>query len=336
MNNIQYDEKLVVSVIIPVYNASKFLARAVDSALSQEETAEVILVEDGSEDGSYTVCREISNQHENVFVFTHEGHRNLGAGASRNLGVEKSSYEYIAFLDADDFYLENRFSVTKEVFQSYPEADGVYEAIGVWFDNADVEKRWKLGNGRKLTTIKKNISPDNLFWKQSPIGTSGFTHLNGLTVRKQVFKKSGFFDPELRLHQDTDFFMRLAISCNLYPGKLDRPVAKRGVHSGNRISKQRSIEEVINHRIKMWRSTHDWAVKFGYVKEAKELKKKIKYCRLDLVNTQGETDLSKNLMQYSITIKQSPEVLMDIRFYKKFWDCFWMSISSFIRRNKFQ
>jgi glycosyltransferase involved in cell wall biosynthesis len=58
------------------------------------------------------------------------GQRNHGAGATRNLGIEKASQNFIAFLDADDYYLPNRFDAEKELFKN-SEIDGIFGAIGV-------------------------------------------------------------------------------------------------------------------------------------------------------------------------------------------------------------
>ena len=93
-----------ISVIIPVYNAGKYVKSAVESALMQDETKGVILVEDGSPDNSLQVCRELAEKHEAVTLYRHPDHQNHGAGESRNFGIEKAACDYIAFLDADDLW----------------------------------------------------------------------------------------------------------------------------------------------------------------------------------------------------------------------------------------
>ena len=76
-----------VSVIIPVYNAAAYVGQAVRSALEQPETREVILIEDGSQDTSLQVCRELEGAFDSVRLLRHPDGKNLGAGASRNLGI---------------------------------------------------------------------------------------------------------------------------------------------------------------------------------------------------------------------------------------------------------
>ena len=89
----------VLSVVVPVYNSSRFLARCVESLLSQEGRIQVVIVDDGSTDGSGSVAEGIAGAHRNV-TLVRQPH--AGAGAARNLGVQHASGEYLAFCDADD------------------------------------------------------------------------------------------------------------------------------------------------------------------------------------------------------------------------------------------
>lgn len=306
-----------LSVIIPVYNAEKFVERAVESALSQPEIAEVILVEDNSEDNSYTVCQALSENNDKVYLYIHKGHLNKGAGATRNLGIQKARFDYIAFLDADDFYLENRFKKTVKVLQSTHDVDGVYEAIGVHFENPSAKKMWiDIKKNRLITTIEDGIDPDQLFWEYYPIGSKGHAHLNGLTIKKKSLQEVGMFNSSLRLHQDTELFMRLAMACNLYPGQVVKPVAMRGVHSNNRITKSRPIEESVTNYKKMLVSAYEWAIEHNYTEEAIKLKELAKYSRI--LRTAGR-DYNKsfsNITQFVRTLKEYPSVAVEITFYK--------------------
>ena len=92
--------KVNISVIIPVYNAAGTIVRAVDSVMLQEyEPLEVILVDDGSTDGSGAICDDLAERDERIKVI----HKpNGGVSSARNLGLEHASGEYVMFLDADD------------------------------------------------------------------------------------------------------------------------------------------------------------------------------------------------------------------------------------------
>ena len=89
------------SVIVPVYNALPYLEECVGSLLSQTlKNIEIILVDDGSSDGSGAMCDAIAARHPDKIKTIHKP--NSGAGLSRNAGLEIASGRYIAFLDADD------------------------------------------------------------------------------------------------------------------------------------------------------------------------------------------------------------------------------------------
>lgn len=87
------------SIIIPVYNSVKYLAGCLDSVVGQSGDAEIILVDDGSSDGSAEVCVKYAENHDNVRVYQN---KHIGAGGARNFGVSKAAGDYIIFVDSDD------------------------------------------------------------------------------------------------------------------------------------------------------------------------------------------------------------------------------------------
>ena len=101
----------VVSIIVPIFNADQYLNRCIKSILSQSfSNFELILVNDGSMDGSGSICEDYAQIDKRVKVF-HK--KNGGPSSSRNLGIDKSSGDWIIFIDADDYvsndYIENFF-----------------------------------------------------------------------------------------------------------------------------------------------------------------------------------------------------------------------------------
>lgn len=218
-----------LTVVIPVYRAEVFLSEAVRSALIQPETLEVILVEGASPDNSLKICRELVRQHSQVRLLQHDGGVNKGAGASRTLGILAADTEFIAFLDADDYYLPDRFGLAENILESDASIDGAYEAIGRHFERETIEEEWFRDNkGRiTLTTVTKRVSLEKLFEKQAPIGLYGYTSLDGLVVKRKMLERVGMFDENLRLHQDTAMFVKLAAAARLVAGNLNKPVAMR-------------------------------------------------------------------------------------------------------------
>lgn len=221
--------KFLVSVIIPVFNVEQFVEKAIISALQQPEVFEVVVVNDGSTDTTQDILNKLTSANERIKVYFHENKINKGRSASRNLGIQKASGNFIAFLDADDYYLEDRFANDKILFEQNSNADGVYNAIGVHFyRDFTFEEREK----QRLTTLKKTVEPNELF-EALLYGKYGHFHIDGLTIKKAIFKKVGLFNEVLQVTEDTELFFRMSLVCNLFSGILNEPLAVRGIHDNN-------------------------------------------------------------------------------------------------------
>ena len=245
-----------ISVIIPVYNAQRFVRKAVESALEQPEVAEVLLIEDNSPDNSLQICQDLGKEHYKVKLLRHPDGNNHGAGASRNLGIKNAKFDYIAFLDADDFYLPERFKVAQQLFKIYDDIDGVYEAIGVHFYIPQAERKLFSGKVKPLMTMEAGINAEHLFEVLAK-GKSGFFHLDGLVVKRSLFERCGFFFEHLKLHQDTAIIIQMSVYGKLIPGQLDKPVAMRGIHDQNRIL---SDYNAFKTRFLLWQTLFMWAL----------------------------------------------------------------------------
>ena len=174
--------------------------------------------------------------------------------------MKNAKYEYIAFLDADDYYLPGRFSTAQKIFEDDPTCEGVYEAIGMHVEDETALQRWREAGKPEdtLKTIKEFIEPGNL--GESLIkGGKGHFSLDGFTIRKMVLNKSGLMDESLRIHQDTNFIIRVALVSRLLPGTLDRPVTMWRVHQSNRVSAPRSLAQDYRNRMVFWISLYHWS-----------------------------------------------------------------------------
>ena len=101
------------SVIMPAYNAAKVIERAVKSLSEQTcHSYELIIVDDGSKDNTPELCQRIKNTHHNVTIIRQE---NAGPGKARERGVKAAKGDYVVFLDADDYFSQNAFSVLNQV-----------------------------------------------------------------------------------------------------------------------------------------------------------------------------------------------------------------------------
>lgn len=107
----------LVSVVMPIYNAEKYLAQAIESVLNQTlEDFELILVNDGSQDTSFEICETYAKKDARIKVINQE---NGGICAARNRGLEEASGEYLAFIDNDDVYLPDLLEENYRLAKKY-------------------------------------------------------------------------------------------------------------------------------------------------------------------------------------------------------------------------
>jgi glycosyltransferase involved in cell wall biosynthesis len=124
----------VVSVIMPFRDVAAYLAEAVESVRAQTYPHwELLLVDDGSADGSTGVARGYAARDPGrIRWLEHEGHRNLGASASRNLGIRRATGDYVAMLDGDDVWLPHKLEEQLALLAGHPEAEVLYGATEYW------------------------------------------------------------------------------------------------------------------------------------------------------------------------------------------------------------
>lgn len=107
----------MISIIVPIYNGEKYLKKCIDSILSQTYTQlEVILVDDGSSDGSLDICRHYEKSDKRIIVLHKE---NGGLSDARNAGLRIASGEYITFIDCDDYVHKDMLYIMCRELQKY-------------------------------------------------------------------------------------------------------------------------------------------------------------------------------------------------------------------------
>lgn len=128
-------ESVRVSIITPFLNADRFLEESIESVLAQTyDRWELLLVDDGSTDGSAAIARRFAAAHpEKIRYLAHDNLQNRGASASRNLGIHHAKGEYLAFLDADDVYLPRKLEEQVPLLDAHPTVALMYAATEYWF-----------------------------------------------------------------------------------------------------------------------------------------------------------------------------------------------------------
>ena len=226
-----------VSVIIPVFNSLPFLGNALNSVLPLPEVGEIILVDDGSTDGSFDLGLDLVGLDSRIKLLHHPGRINKGASESRNLGITNANCPYIAFLDSDDFYLPNRFKKTIEFLEGNLKYDGCFGKVEIRNENGDFVKF--------MGFPEKEINSD-IF---SLLLKGGYFHTNSITVRRDFFLKCGLFDPKLKVQEDVELWIRMAHIGNLYFLKEEKPLSVYICRNNSLVSKSNGIT-----RFTLWKT----------------------------------------------------------------------------------
>lgn len=256
---------MTITAIIPVYNAAAFIEKAVESVLQFPEVKEILLVEDGSKDNSFVICQKLAEKYEIVKVITHPDHENRGVSASRNLGIENATQEFITFLDADDYWLPNRFDAEREIFKDQ-KIDGVFGAIDAEFIGENGKHNYikKFGENT-LCTVQFRAEGKEIFFNliQEPNRFGSFFSMIALTIKKKSLEKNKLrINENLTLMEDKEFIIRLAYHTYLKTGIIDQGVAIRTAHDSNSImSLQNNSRNFFYHNSKLYKSLLVWGQK---------------------------------------------------------------------------
>ena len=180
-----------VSVIIPVYNAEKYLHQCIDSIVNQTlQNIEIICVDDGSSDHSLDILQEYQQKDARIQVITQ---KNGGAGAARNNGLRHAKGEYLSILDADDFFEPDMLELAVESAEKYQADFVVFDSDQYHMDKKDfVKVPWVIQ--------KKDLPPympftyrqftDNVFktfvgWAWDKLYRRSFVEAQGLWFQEQ-------------------------------------------------------------------------------------------------------------------------------------------------------
>jgi glycosyltransferase involved in cell wall biosynthesis len=187
--------------VIPAYNAAEHIGRAIDSVLGQSVAAdEIIVVDDGSTDGTVDVVAGYGNKVE----YIHQ--ENAGAGASRNTGIEAATSEWIAFLDSDDEWLTEKIQLQSELIERNGDISWAYS--NCYLHLASQASRKNMLNRQKA---EKLLEGRDCFDNYLNIHAEGFPAWTGTVIaKKEAIVKAGMFNRDLPLAQDIDLWFRIA------------------------------------------------------------------------------------------------------------------------------
>jgi len=217
-----------VSVIIPTFNRSEYVVRAVRSVLIQTfKDFELIVVDDGSTDNTEQSLREFAS----CITYLRQS-ANRGVSAARNKGIEIAAAPWIAFLDSDDYWLEEKLSVQMEFVKQHP-ATVACQTEEIW-----------IRSGKRVNPKTRHQKPSGTIFKASL--ELCLVSPSSVMIKRSVLDEIGPFDETLPAAEDYDLWLR--ISCR-YPIQLIKKklVVKEG---GRRDQLSRQIASMDRFRIR--------------------------------------------------------------------------------------
>lgn len=196
-----------ISVLVPVFDAERYLGEALDSALSQSvPPSEVVVVDDGSRDGSLRVAASFG---ERVRVVRQP---HAGIGAARNRLVSEASGDWLAFLDADDRWTPTALAAHLAALETRPRADAAL--------------------GRVVQFVSPELPDTARALLACPEGPMAGAHPGASLLRKGAFSRVGPFRVDLRVGEFVDWWMR-GLEAGLDAASHDAVVLERRLHETN-------------------------------------------------------------------------------------------------------
>lgn len=192
----------LISIVIPAYNSEKTILRAIHSILKQTRVnfiKEIIIIDDGSTDSTSQIIKEFIIQSKPKTAIKLIKQENAGVSAARNNGVKIAKGEWIALLDADDAWVENKIELSIKAISEHP-------IISVLGSNRDKLLRKR---GRKVAEGLYRLNVRDQLWSYWPSTPT-------LMFKKEIIDSIGGYD-ETRSHaEDGDFLLRAAANYGVY------------------------------------------------------------------------------------------------------------------------
>lgn len=183
----------LVSVLMPVYNEEDNVVRAIKSVIAQTyRNWEFVIVDDGSTDRTPTILKEFSESDPRIKVIRNE--RNMGITASLNRGLKACKGEYIARLDADDWYHPEKLEEQVRFLEEHPD----HGMVGTFFTLV-------YDDGREIR-VSLPVKHENILKRMAY--RNSFCH-SCVTFRREVLEVAGYYDEKLKYAQDYDLYFRV-------------------------------------------------------------------------------------------------------------------------------
>ena len=217
-----YNPFMLISVVMASYNYEKFLAEAINSVIAQTFSDwELIIVDDGSNDGSLKLIEEFCAKDSRIKLFTHKNHENKGLIETLKLGISKAQGDWIAFLESDDLWDENCLQTRVTSVQNSP-AECVFNDVKFI---GEVSKKLKNLHEKNRNFLNAKSWPCNMFYDFG-VRNRILTFSSGM-IKKDCFKDFNWNCPSDKLF-DWWLYIHIAYSNKfLY---INRPLSFWRIH----------------------------------------------------------------------------------------------------------
>lgn len=193
------ENKIKLSVIIPVYNVEKYVGNCIESIYNQGLSMndfEVIFINDGSTDNSLSILQKYEKQHVNVKVISQN---NQGLSASRNNGLKIAKGEYILFVDSDDFLIENRLSKMLDI--ALQNQVDILKGDFVKANNCEIEAGLKIPNNKLDIPMPVKTGEQGFIEDYNPMCSYVWQFL----FKRQFLEVNGLFFLEGKYFEDVAY-----------------------------------------------------------------------------------------------------------------------------------
>jgi N-acetyllactosaminide beta-1,6-N-acetylglucosaminyl-transferase len=292
---------VLISIIVPVYNAEKYIEKCVGSLIKQTyEKIEIILIDDGSKDNSYKICKEMQSRDSRIISLSKS---NGGASSARNRGLKEAKGEYIAFVDADDYVEKDYVQIMYEAIEKNGSDIAICKPIKQYDDGATIEEKkypnihWCDGSGLlKFLRLEFDINWGAVWNK---------------LFRTKIIKKYKLRYDE-RIKYGEDFLFVGSYLAYSYSGCIIDKVGYHYVYVGNSVSNMYGTNKGFDPEIISW------------LKSAEKLKK---YCDSEELESAYNSYISYRCQDvlYILSLTKHKDdnlenkLVKKIKINKKFW-----------------
>lgn len=324
----------LISVIVPIYNIKEYLERCIDSILAQTyQNIEVLMVDDGSTDGTSELVDKIALKDSRIRVFHKE---NGGSSSARNLAMTEAKGQYFSFIDSDDYIEPDMMEKLYQAIQNsgMPIAQGARE---------EIDEQGNILPDICIPPEKETVYASKDFMRELLLHKGDCSFCTKLT-KASLFHENGFVFPEGKLNEDFHVLVKmlpLITGIVSIPKRMYHVFYKSG--SNTRVVDKNAFSRVYGDNVdnaemvlaiveKQYPDLKNTAMRFGFyqrldyllhipisrmTKDEKQYREIVKYLRGNIANILGNRELTKKQKLYLVVLAMMPRTVRKTHYLLK-------------------